>query len=83
MQGDEAQAAVVDFNVELVDTVFIGSNLVHVRFIALNKNFDGMMDHFLGKASHLQEAVAKIFQILIKVPLHRHWRFHYIKFSFE
>ncbi|HVQ13150.1 MAG TPA: hypothetical protein VMS40_06150, partial [Vicinamibacterales bacterium] len=67
MQGQQAETAVIDLNVKLIDRLVAGQNFVDDGGIALDESVQGKAHPFLGKAAHFEQPALKCFELFAEV----------------
>ena len=68
-QRQQLEAAVVDFDMELVQHVVAGNDVGEDTGIALDEAADGHADALLGEAAHGQQAMLEFGELFGKMPL--------------
>ena len=57
IEGQQALDALIDFDLDLVDGVFLGEDGLGEMFFGVENGVDGLMDGALGEASHPEQAL--------------------------
>src|SRR5208283_1222985 len=70
LQGQQAQHAVVDLNLDLVDCVFFNQNGLGEMLFRIQHSVDGLMDGSLGEASHPEQSLFQFLKVAFKMSFH-------------
>ncbi len=70
MEREQLHDAVVDFNLKLVDGVFFFEDALGEGFIGIEHGVNGLVDGTLCEASHPEQALFELVQILFKMAFH-------------
>jgi hypothetical protein len=68
VECQQAEAAVVDVDVQAVDRFVAGEHGVEQRMIAGDKPLDGRAHPFFGEAAHLEQPPLERFELLLEMP---------------
>src|ERR1700735_523025 len=70
LKGQQTEHAVVNFNLNLIDSVFFNQNRLGEVFFTIQHCVDGLMDGSLGEATHPQQSLLQFFEISFKMSFH-------------
>src|SRR5574340_857038 len=70
LEGDELHHTLVDFDLHLVDGVFVIDDALGQGFVLLKYSLDRLVDSELGETRHTEQALLQLLQIMFKVPFH-------------
>jgi hypothetical protein len=70
MQSEELDYAVVDFDLEFIDSVFFVENTFGQLLVGVEDGVDGLVDGALGEAAHPEQALFEFVQVFFEVAFH-------------
>jgi hypothetical protein len=67
MERQQREAAPIDLDVQPVDRVVSGQDVVDERHVPLDQRLDREADFFLGETAHLEQARLERVELLVKM----------------